>query len=133
MLEVKHAEGRFGERVHSREHAARVGRTFQVIESLEQGLAVLQAIERHAVQPQVRHPLPVRAEGLVRGAEKSGRSRFGPFHVTGVISQGHEGRNRRLDRTLNFGNDRADAGPAADRKRCRGGTSRSCTGSRRDC
>ena len=75
----------------------------EVIEPGEQGVAVSETIEGHAIQFEVFHARPVRAEGGVRGTEKPRM----PRRAVGRMSRGgretDEGRDRRMGRTLQLG------------------------------
>ena len=81
----EHAKGRFREGVHSAQHPRVVDFAFQEVQPLEQRFAILQSIQRHAVQTHVRGPFTLWFEGLIRGTEKARGSGIRPGSVLGLV------------------------------------------------
>ncbi len=98
-LRSQHVEGLLVEPVEAFHHAARIGIAAEAIETGQKRLAIVQPIERNAVENHIGPPLADRGlEGAVRDSQKTGRARIGPFHVPHPGRQPDERRHRRMGR-----------------------------------
>ncbi len=106
------AEGLLGEGVHSLERARRIDFAAQVVEALQQGLAVGQPLHRNAAQHHVVPGRSHRAEGGQCGAQEAGAGLV-VGSVRAGVTEADERRHGRIDRSLNAGDGGAELRPAA--------------------
>ena len=72
----QNSEGRLVKRVHAFEQPAGIRFSLQHVEAAEQRLSILQPVERHSVQLEIRQAVAVRLKRGVSCSEKSRTARF---------------------------------------------------------
>src|SRR5439155_25810082 len=110
------AEGAFGGGIHGRDDAASVDVAAQVVEARPQPRALVEAIDRDAVETEVGEAFAVGLERVVTRSEETDLAGIGPWPVLRGRRQADERRHRRIDRAPQLGEDGADARPAAQRR-----------------
>ena len=111
----EHPEGLLRKTVEAVHQAAAVHVATEVIEAREQALAVVEAVERDAVEDHVVLARAGRAEGRVTHAEEAGLARVRPTHLAHLRREAEERRDGRVGRALQLREHGAERGPAAGR------------------
>ena len=81
----------------------------EAVQAGEQAAAVVEAVQRDAVEGHVGHQFAVGAHGGVAQAEEAGIARVAPLHVAHLRGEPDEGRDGLIDLPLQFGDDGAEA------------------------